>query len=42
MKQWLAEFLKDEDRASRIIVSWMAGVLALSFAVGMSAMILMK
>jgi hypothetical protein len=42
MKQWLAEFLKDEDRASRIIVSWMAGILALSFAVGMSAMILMK
>jgi Flp pilus assembly pilin Flp len=42
MKQWLAAFLKNEDRASRIIVSWMAGLLAISFAVGMSAMYLMK
>jgi len=42
MKQWLAEFLKDEDRASRIIVTWMAGVLAISFAVGMSAMFVLK
>jgi len=42
MKQWLAEFLKNEDRASRIIVSWMASLLAISFVVGMSAMFLMK
>lgn len=42
MKQWLAEFLKDEDRASRIIASWMVSVLLVCFVLEMIAISYIK
>lgn len=42
MKQWLSRFLSDEVRASRIIASWMVGILMVCFVLEMLVISYMK
>lgn len=42
MKKRIAKFLEDEERASRLIMSWMAAALVLAVAVEIAAMVWMK